>query len=122
MHEYSFLIHGASGFTAQRVATYLAKILQGLSSSKKKGGSKMTYALSGRNKCKIEDSVVSKLKDQGLPTPGEVIEVRVYVYTCVCMCGGGATLNTCVFYSSGVSVVCGCIKAYISPCTKSRDF
>ncbi len=66
---------------------YLAKTLQGLSSSKKKG-SVMTYALSGRNKRKIEDSVVSKLRDQGLPIPGEVIEVRIYVYTCVCVGGG----------------------------------
>ncbi len=88
MHEYSFLIHGASGFTAQKVAMYLAKTLQGLSSSKKKG-SVMTYALSGRNTRKIEDSVVSKLRDQGLPLPGEVIEVRIYVYTCVRVCVGG---------------------------------
>ncbi len=65
---------------------YLAKTLQGLSSSKE-GCSVMTYALSGRNRHKIEELVVSKLRDQDLPLPGEVLEVGTY--TCVRICGDG---------------------------------
>ncbi len=57
---------------------YLAKALKGMSSSKKRG-SVITYALSGRNRNKIEELLVSKLKDQDLPLPGKVIEVGMYM-------------------------------------------
>ncbi len=88
---------------------YLAKTLQGLSSSKT-GRSVMTYAISGRNRCKIEESVVSKLRDQDLPLPAEVLEVGICTHEWVYMGMGRFQVQLHVLFICGCGVaVCGCI-------------